>query len=99
MNIHVGSPDWLSHHGYLPVYHEGEVNRCPGCWRSQWLIGRSTAECAFCGTALPLENTGWEGNTLGETYWDRDLIRQGWHSADDHDAEKHRREAVWDFEL
>lgn len=86
-------------HGYLPVYADGQVNRCPGCWRSQWYIGRSTAECAFCGTALPLERTGWEGNTLGATYWDRDLIEQGWHSGDEHDRAKRRREAVWEFEL
>jgi hypothetical protein len=30
------------------------VNHCPGCGRIQWLIGRVSAECAFCGTALPL---------------------------------------------
>jgi hypothetical protein len=98
MNIQVGTRHWLSH-VYLPLYREGEVNRCPGCWRSQWLIGRSTAECAYCGTALPLEHTGFEGNALGATYWDRDLIRQGWHSRDDHDAERRRRQAVWEFEL
>jgi hypothetical protein len=27
---------------------------CPGCGRTHWLVGRSTAECAFCATALPL---------------------------------------------
>jgi hypothetical protein len=26
---------------------------CPGCSHSNWLVGRITAECAFCGTALP----------------------------------------------
>jgi len=35
-------------------YHQGEVNHCPGCWRAQWIIGRTLAECAFCGTAIPL---------------------------------------------
>ena len=35
-------------------YHIGETNHCPGCGRSQWIIGRATAECAFCSTALPL---------------------------------------------
>jgi hypothetical protein len=30
------------------------VNHCPGCGRTQWLIGRMSAECAFCSTALPL---------------------------------------------
>lgn len=94
----VASEHWL-HHGYLPTYADGEMNRCPGCLRSQWYIGRSTAECAFCGTALPLERAGWEGNSLGSTYWDRDLIEQGWHSGDEHDRAKRRREAVWEFEL
>ncbi len=35
-------------------YHEHQTNHCPGCNRTNWLIGRLTAECAFCGTALPL---------------------------------------------
>jgi hypothetical protein len=35
-------------------YRAGERNDCPGCGRSQWIIGRATAECAFCHTALPL---------------------------------------------
>ena len=40
--------------GYHAVYREHEVNHCPGCGRTQWLIGRMSAECAFCSTALPL---------------------------------------------
>ena len=40
--------------GYHAVYREHEVNHCPGCGRTQWLIGRVSAECAFCSTALPL---------------------------------------------
>ena len=40
--------------GYHVVYREHEVNHCPGCGRTQWLIGRMSAECAFCTTALPL---------------------------------------------
>ena len=40
--------------GYHAVYHDGEVNHCPGCGRTHWLIGRLSAECAFCSTALPL---------------------------------------------
>ena len=42
--------------GFNIVYHDGEPNRCPGCGRQHWLVGRVTAECAFCKTALPLEN-------------------------------------------
>jgi hypothetical protein len=40
--------------GYHAVYHEHDVNHCPGCGRTHWLIGRISAECAFCSTALPL---------------------------------------------
>jgi hypothetical protein len=40
--------------GYHAVYREHQVNHCPGCGRTQWLIGRVSAECAFCSTALPL---------------------------------------------
>lgn len=42
--------------GYHQVYREHEVNYCPGCGRTHWLLGRLSAECAFCGTALPLAN-------------------------------------------
>lgn len=40
--------------GYHAVYRENAVNHCPGCGRTHWLIGRVSAECAFCATALPL---------------------------------------------
>lgn len=40
--------------GYHAVYREHEVNHCPGCGRTHWHIGRMSAECAFCATALPL---------------------------------------------
>jgi len=39
--------------GYAIVYRPGVSNHCPGCGRSQWYLGRSSAECAFCGVALP----------------------------------------------
>ena len=39
--------------GYHVVYRENQVNNCPGCGRSHWYIGRLSAECGFCGTALP----------------------------------------------
>jgi hypothetical protein len=41
--------------GFHAVYRAAEVNHCPGCGRSHWLVGRVTAECGFCSTALPLE--------------------------------------------
>ena len=40
--------------GYQFVYRDNEINRCPGCGRTHWYIGRSLAECGFCGTAIPL---------------------------------------------
>ena len=39
--------------GYHVAYRAGEVNHCPGCGRSHWQVGRVSAECGFCGTALP----------------------------------------------
>ena len=44
----------LLERGYHVVYREHEVNHCPGCGRTHWIIGRVSAECAFCTTALPL---------------------------------------------
>jgi hypothetical protein len=44
-----------AYRGYHVVYREHEVNHCPGCSRTHWYVGRTMAECAFCGTALPLE--------------------------------------------
>lgn len=40
--------------GFLPTYHHNETNRCPGCTGVSWYVGRLSAECAFCGTAIPL---------------------------------------------
>lgn len=40
--------------GYRVAYRAQETNHCPGCGKSHWIIGRLTAESAFCGTALPL---------------------------------------------
>lgn len=50
--------------GYHVVYRPDEVNHCPGCGRSHWLIGRSLAECGFCATALPLLDGGMSGAGL-----------------------------------
>jgi hypothetical protein len=41
--------------GYPFAYQAGAANFCPRCGGSQWYIGRITAECAYCGTALPLD--------------------------------------------
>lgn len=44
----------LAKRGHHVVYRNNSANHCPGCGRSQWYIGRVTAECGFCGTAVPL---------------------------------------------
>ena len=38
--------------GYVLLYREGMD--CPGCGYASWHIGRQSAECACCGTALSL---------------------------------------------
>jgi hypothetical protein len=44
----------LAKRGHHIVYRANQSNHCPGCGRSQWYIGRVSAECGFCGTAVPL---------------------------------------------
>lgn len=46
----------LLQRGLQPVYHEHKTNQCPGCGRTQWYVGRISAECCFCATALPLSD-------------------------------------------
>ncbi|MGZ2410864.1 hypothetical protein ACUXST_000261 [Sphingomonas sp. F9_3S_D5_B_2] len=55
--------------GYHAVYHEGEVNHCPGCGRTHWLIGRVSAECAFCSTAMPLKEAYTHGSAATRVFW------------------------------
>lgn len=47
----------LAQRGHHIVYRANESNHCPGCGRSHWYIGRVSAECGFCGTAVPLAET------------------------------------------
>jgi hypothetical protein len=67
--------------GHHVVYRASETNRCPGCGRAQWYVGRVTAECVFCGTAIvlaeaemspsaKLASSGSGTISLGETPWD-----------------------------
>lgn len=35
------------------VYRPGRPNRCPDCGQSWWNVGRHSAQCACCETALP----------------------------------------------
>lgn len=44
--------------GLIPAYRAGQANHCPGCGRAHWLVGRLSAECAFCGVALPIISQG-----------------------------------------
>ncbi|OQW45022.1 MAG: hypothetical protein A4S16_02490 [Proteobacteria bacterium SG_bin6] len=52
------SPIILGRTGYRPSFRAEEINRCPGCGGNHWYVGRITAECAFCGSALPIAVTG-----------------------------------------
>lgn len=65
----MSGPDVIALHerGHVSVYRRAEFNRCPGCGGSQWLVGRSSAECAFCGTALPLHSPSPTTNDQLET--------------------------------
>ena len=51
----------VSARGYQVLFRTDETNRCPGCGHAQWLVGRITAECCFCGTALALAEAEWSG--------------------------------------
>lgn len=51
----------ISARGHHVVYRANEMNRCPGCGRAHWYIGRQTAECGFCGTAVALAEANWIG--------------------------------------
>lgn len=51
-------------HGYQILYRPEETNRCPGCGQSQWIVGRTTAECAFCSTAIAIADGHAVGNGL-----------------------------------
>ncbi|HKH27790.1 MAG TPA: hypothetical protein VKA61_05560 [Sphingomicrobium sp.] len=55
--------------GYHAVYRDNEVNHCPGCGRTHWYLGRLLAECAFCGTALPLQEGYRQGSAVTVAGW------------------------------
>ncbi len=61
--------------GYHAVYREHQVNHCPGCGRTHWLIGRVSAECAFCTTALPLAEASMRSRATGATIRHRNQNR------------------------
>lgn len=47
-------PESLARRGHHVVYRANSSNHCPACGRSHWYVGRVTAECSFCGAAVPL---------------------------------------------
>lgn len=51
-------PPHPSLRGYHAVYRQQETNHCPGCGRTHWYVGRISAECCFCATALPFAGPG-----------------------------------------
>ena len=53
--------------GYCVVYRDDETNHCPGCGHSHWYVGRLTAECGFCGTAIPLSEGRVQGGVGGHS--------------------------------
>ena len=42
--------------GYHVDYRGDGTDRCPGCGRSHFWVRTLSAECAFCGCAIPLPN-------------------------------------------
>ena len=66
--------------GYHAVYREHEVNHCPGCGRTHWLIGRMLAECAFCATALPLAEASTRHAQSASVIQHRNRNRQSEHA-------------------
>ena len=81
--------------GHHVVYRAGEINRCPGCGRAQWMIGRMMAECGFCATAVPLAEAQWSGGGRRRRRRSADLDVGG----DLSDAELRTRIASGDKEI
>lgn len=44
---------------HVLTYRPGSDNVCPCCAKSNWIVGRATAECGFCATALPIAAPFW----------------------------------------
>ena len=42
--------------GFRLAYREGTTNHCPACGQTQWYVGRISAQCAFCSTAMPFSH-------------------------------------------
>lgn len=68
----------LSGRGYHAVYREQQVNHCPGCGRTHWIIGRMSAECAFCTTALPLAEASMRSHNAPAVIVHRNRHAEAW---------------------
>ncbi|MGD9810364.1 MAG: PilZ domain-containing protein [Sphingobium sp.] len=55
----------LSARGYVVLFRPDRPNHCPGCGHSQWFVGRISAECGICGTALPLASEAQQSPVSG----------------------------------
>ena len=49
--------------GYAFLYRPEVPNYCPGCSKTNSLVGRHVAECAFCGAILPLSDRAATGTS------------------------------------
>lgn len=54
-------PQSLMARGFQVLFRADQVNHCPGCNGTNWYVGRVTAECGRCGTALPLAEAALTG--------------------------------------
>ncbi len=58
--MRASDPEAIALRGNHVVFRPGETNRCPGCSGTHWQVGRVTAECFLCGTALAIVDGGTE---------------------------------------
>lgn len=78
----------LSARGYQVLFWQGEVNRCPGCGHSNWFVGRITAECGVCGTALSITESSQGGFANAGRHAVALHVVQGSKPAADKDSDK-----------
>ena len=64
----------LNARGLHVAYHGNETNRCPGCGRGHWYVGRVTAECAFCGTAVAIAASSASSPWTGRSRWSQTTL-------------------------
>lgn len=64
-------PEALARRGHHIIYRANEDNHCPGCGRCNWFIGRVSAECGFCGCAVPLAEARLDGDRLKRAAGDK----------------------------